>query len=160
MSSQNGLLCHKHGSDALAYKHGGSALIYKGDGGERRKINVIVSWTPKSFVCNTYHQEHGVEGQLSYEFTDGAGSGSAATAQSGDKTISISVSSAPAAIRVSLRLRMSCEANEYTAVKVRVMASQTGVSPIMKVLSPAPAADTTATATISVDGHYKLSGIQ
>lgn len=53
-----GDLCHVFDGNALAHKYGGNALIYKSAWDQGKDIFLFMTFSPRYWVCDTYHETH------------------------------------------------------------------------------------------------------
>lgn len=143
-----GQLAYRRIGNKLAYRKNGGALVYKS---EPKLIYVVVAWSPRSFVCNTYNTEHYVGGSYSWRAVAGEVRLESSYIGDGQIQLSFRVREFPAAIGVTLTTYMDCAANEYTDVTFRLMVSQRGISPIMRRVTPPGAPESSKSVTIHVD---------
>ena len=160
MSSDLGLLCRKKNASSLAYKKRGSgrgALIYKA---LPRPVNIVVSWSPMQYTCNTYGVTHEVNGSVSWSFTSGQGRLESSDLQpNAENRLTFVVTSAPATLRIGLSLSTNCAAQEYMSETMRLMVSQRNVTPKMKMVSADPAPGPSAAADINIDENGDVASI-
>lgn len=151
-----GQLAYRKGGNALAYRKGGNTLVYKGS---ERLINLIANWSPNSFICKTYNETHYVNGSYTWHYKGGLVYMEISKIGDGVMAFQFRVAECPTSIVLTLTGSMYCAADEYVDIIFRLMASQRGVSPIMKKVQPPGAAVTSSTITVDVDENGNVTGI-
>lgn len=164
MSSLIGLLCHVASRNELAYKYGGDSLIYKIDPEEEggnpnsRTVVIDVLWDPINWVCDTYHENHIMFGNISCSIASGSGTaGPSRTSQVGENVFTFTITGFPAVIDVSMRFNAACSAGQYPPVTAFVAAACGKETQKYQGLVNVLNGEGTKTVSVSVDQRGNLS---